>query len=112
MTPILAGVLIVLFAALGLAKLAAAPPMRAAATHLGFTTAHYRGIGALELAGATGIALGALVPALGVAAAIGLILLMLGAVGAHVRNGDAVGQVVVPLAVAGLAVAFLVSLVG
>lgn len=112
MTPVLAAVLITVFAALGIAKIAAATPMRAAAAHLGFTTTQYRGIGALELAGALGIALGAVVTPLGGAAAIGLILLMVGAAVAHVRNRDDLGRVIVPLVVAGLALAYLITLSG
>ena len=46
-------------------------------------------IGALELAGATGLLVGLWVPAIGVAAAVGLGLLMAGAIGAHLRAGDA-----------------------
>lgn len=112
MTALLAIVLIVLFAALGAAKLTAVPPMRAAAAHLGFTTAQYRGLGALEVAGAAGVAVGFVAAPLGVAAATGLVLLMLGAAGAHVRNHDPAGRVLVPLVVAGLAAAYAVTLVG
>lgn len=53
MTTALGIVLAVLFAVLGIAKLASVPAMRAAATHLGYTTDQYRVIGALEIAGAS-----------------------------------------------------------
>jgi hypothetical protein len=86
--------------------------MRAAATHLGYTVTQYRGVGGLELAGALGVALGAVVPPLGAAAAVGLTLLMVGAAGAHLRNRDGVRRLVAPLTVAVLAVAYLVTLVG
>jgi DoxX-like family len=46
-------------------------------------------IGALELAGAAGLLVGLRVPAIGIAAGVGLALLMAGAIGAHVRTGDA-----------------------
>jgi DoxX-like family len=45
-------------------------------------------IGALEVAGAMGLLVGLAVPAIGVAAAVGLGLLMAGAIGAHVRAND------------------------
>jgi hypothetical protein len=45
-------------------------------------------IGALELAGAAGLLVGLWVPPIGVAAAVGLGLLMVGAIGAHVRVSD------------------------
>jgi DoxX-like protein len=46
-------------------------------------------IGALEAAGGAGLLVGLAVPAIGVAAAAGLGLLMVGAIGAHVRASDA-----------------------
>lgn len=46
-------------------------------------------IGVLELAGAAGLLVGLWVPAIGVAAAVGLALLMAGAIGAHLRASDA-----------------------
>ena len=48
-TAILAGLLVVAFAALGSAKLAAVPAMRAKAAHVGFSVAAYRRIGLLEV---------------------------------------------------------------
>ncbi len=46
-------------------------------------------IGALELVGAAGLLVGLWVPAIGIAAAVGLALLMAGAIGAHLRVSDA-----------------------
>jgi hypothetical protein len=48
----------------------------------------WRVVGALEVAGALGLAVGLFVPALGVAAAAGLALLMIGGIGAHARAQD------------------------
>jgi len=110
MTTTLAVLLAVLFGLLGIAKLAAAPPMRAAAEHLGYTTDQYRVIGALEAAGALGLIVGFRLAGIGVAAAIGLVLLMLGAAGAHVRNRDAANRVLVPIVLAAMAAAYLISL--
>jgi hypothetical protein len=48
-TTVLAVVLVVAFAALGSAKLAAVPAMRARADHVGMSVAAYRRIGLLEI---------------------------------------------------------------
>ena len=48
----------------------------------------WRLVGALEVAGALGLAAGFVVPALGIAAAVGLALLMVGGIGAHARAQD------------------------
>jgi hypothetical protein len=109
-TTTLAIVLVAAFTLLGIAKLAALPAMRAAATHLGYTTEQYRLIGALELAGAAGIVVGSALPGIGIAAAAGLILLMLGATRAHIKNHDTPAHVVVPIAVAVIAAAYLITL--
>ena len=110
MTTALGILLAVLFAVLGIAKLAAAPAMRAAAAHLGYPTDQYRAIGALEIAGAIGTVIGLKVAGIGIAAAVGLVLLMLGAAGAHAKNHDAAARIIVPTAVAALAAAYLFSL--
>ena len=61
-TAILAGLLVVAFAALGSAKLAAVPAMRAKAEHVGFSVAAYRRIGLLEVLAVLGILVGAVGP--------------------------------------------------
>ncbi|MGI5132258.1 DoxX family protein [Pseudonocardia sp. CA-107938] len=99
------------FVLVGAAKLLALAPMRERAAHAGFSVAAYRGIGALEVAGAAGIALGLLVPVLGAAAATGLLLLLAGAVITHVRNRDAVRDLVPAAACAVLVVGYLAVLV-
>jgi uncharacterized membrane protein YphA (DoxX/SURF4 family) len=45
-------------------------------------------VGALEVAGGLGLAIGFVVPVLGIAAAVGLALLMVGGIGSHARVGD------------------------
>lgn len=110
MTTVLAVVLVVVFGVLGTAKLAAVPPMRTAAHHLGFTTDQYRFLGALELAGALGIVLGAVVAPVGIAAGVGLGLLMVGAVAAHVVRRDALPRVAPAVGVAGVAAAYVLTL--
>ncbi|WP_327098541.1 DoxX family protein [Nocardia vinacea] len=89
---VLAGVLAAEFVSFGTAKLAAVASMRKRAAHFGYSTAAYRGIGALEIAAAGGVLIGLTHPPIGVAAGIGLALLMAGAVAAHVRNGDGVPE--------------------
>ncbi|MFE7854137.1 DoxX family protein [Streptomyces sp. NPDC057403] len=108
LTVLLSGI----FLLLGSAKLAAVPAMRQAAAHVGMTTAHYRLLGAVEVAAAAGLLLGLRITALGVAASTGLVLLMAGAVVVHLRSGDPAARCL-PAAVVGvLAGAHLVLLVG
>ena len=112
--PLLAAAVLVVavFLALGSAKVLALAPLRARAAHLGFSTDAYRAIGALEIAGAAGVLLGLAVPPLGALAAVGLLLLLAGAVVAHLRNGDS-PRLLAPALVAGLlVVAYLIVLLG
>ena len=106
----LTAVVAVFFGALGLAKLVAVAPMRAAAGHLGFTVNQYRGLGVLEVGGAAGVALGLVFPPLGVASAAALVLMMVGAVISHLKAGDSV-QVAVPVATALIVAAYAIALV-
>jgi hypothetical protein len=75
------------FTALGAAKLAKTPPMRARAEHVGFTAESYQLIGAAELAGAAGVLIGLAYAPVGYAAGIGLLGLLSGAFRAHTRAG-------------------------
>jgi hypothetical protein len=111
-TTILAGVLVVAFAVAGAAKLAAVPAMRARAAHVGFSVAAYRRIGILEILGVLGLLVGALLPVIGALAAAGLLLLLGGAMIAHLRSGDGPRELA-PALVLGLAtLAFLILMVG
>jgi len=56
--------------------------------HLGVHPPVRRAIAGLEHAGAAGVIVGLWVEWAGILAAIGLILLMVGAVGCHIRAGD------------------------
>jgi hypothetical protein len=69
-------------------KIAGLPMARAAAEHFGIPWNGYRGIGVLEWAALAGLLIGLGVPALGVAAATGIVLLMIGAMIFHLRAGD------------------------
>ena len=84
----LAVLVTLIFALLGTAKIMAVPPMRYLASEAGFSVDAYRGIGVLEVAGAVGVALGLAVPLLGRIAAVGLLLLLAGALITHIRQGD------------------------
>lgn len=109
---VLAGVLIVAFAVLGSAKLAAVPAMRAKAQHVGMSVSAYRRIGLLEVLAVAGLLVGAFVPVIGALAAGGLIMLLGGAVVAHLRNGDGPRQIA-PAVVLGLvALSFLLLVLG
>ncbi|MFJ8021440.1 DoxX family protein [Streptomyces sp. NPDC096311] len=99
-----------IFAALGLAKVLALPKMRELAAEAGFSTAAYRRVGVLELAGAAGVALGPAVPLLGGLAGAGLVLLLVGAAVVHLRKGDPVGRIAPAVVCAALVVGYLVAL--
>ena len=100
----LTALVVAIFAGLGLAKVLALAPMRARAEHLGLPVDAYRAIGTLEIAGAVGVALGLVAPLLGRLAGVGLLLLLAGALAAHLRNHDGVRELA-PAVVAGLLVA-------
>ncbi|MFF4213152.1 DoxX family protein [Streptomyces sp. NPDC001796] len=101
-----------IFALLGVAKLLALGPMPEMAAHAGFSTRAYRVVGALELAGAVGVALGPAVPLCGGLAGIGLLLLLAGAVIMHVRKGDGPAKFAPALVCAALVAWYLVLLAG
>jgi uncharacterized membrane protein YphA (DoxX/SURF4 family) len=79
----------------GAAKLTGQAKMRKSAAHFGIPWLRYRLIGVAELAAAAGIVAGLWWHPLGVAAAAGLALLLLGAVITHRRAADG-GQEMAP----------------
>lgn len=91
-TIILAVLLALAFAGSGLQKLTSAKMMVEGAAHLGIPYSRYRVIGVLEILAAIGLIVGLWVAALGIAAAVGLVLLMAGALVFHLRAGDKIGQ--------------------
>lgn len=95
-------------AAAGGAKVAAVPDMRSRAAHLGFSVRSYRVIGGLELLGVAGLLAGLAWTPLGVAAAAGLVAMMIGAVVCHLRAGDHAREVVPAVVVAAAVCAVLV----
>jgi hypothetical protein len=110
-TSILAGLLVVAFAALGSAKLAAVPAMRTRAEHVGFSVSAYRRIGSLEVLAVVGLLAGAFVPVIGALAAAGILLLLGGAVGVHLRNGDGVREIAPAVILGALSLTFLILVV-
>lgn len=60
--------------------------------HLGVTPTLWRVIGALELAGVVGVLVGLAWAPIGVAAAVGLALLSVGAVAFHIRASDGLSK--------------------
>ncbi|WP_040785174.1 DoxX family protein [Nocardia pneumoniae] len=109
---VLAVVLAAFFLLVGVSKVSAVGSMRERAAHAGFSVSAYRKIGGLEIAAALGLLIGIVWWPVGVAAGIGLVLLMTGAVVIHRRTGDAVRQFA-PAVVTGLiAVGYLMTVLG
>ncbi|GGU15308.1 DoxX family protein [Lentzea flava] len=102
----------VVFLLSGAASLFALAPMRERAAHIGFSVAAYRGIGALQIAGAAGLLLGLTAPVLGALAGTGLLLLLAGALIVHARNHDRGRELVPAIVCAVLVVGYLVALGG
>jgi uncharacterized membrane protein YphA (DoxX/SURF4 family) len=88
MTTIVAVVLAVLFLLSGATKLFAHPVSVDARDKLAVPATAWSLIGSAEIAGATGVLLGLSVRPLGIAAAVGLVVVGMGAVGAHRRAHD------------------------
>ena len=105
-TIVLSVLLAAAFLGSGAAKLAGAKQSLEIRDRLGLAAGLWRSIGVLEIAAAVGLAVGLAVPALGIAAAAGLVLLLIGAIGAHARSHDlshaapAVGLVLLTIAAA------------
>jgi DoxX-like family len=89
-TIVLAVLLSLVYAGGGLQKVTGAESGLKNADHVGASHGLWKGIGALELLAVVGLLVGLAVWPLGVAAGIGLVLLMAGAVVFHVRAGDTV----------------------
>jgi DoxX-like protein len=95
----------------GSAKLLAHPKMRRAAAHFGIPWSRYRLLGAAELAAAAGILIGIRWPVLGVAAAVGMIVLLLGALLTHRRAGDPAKEAIPALLVLLLTITYLIAVI-
>jgi len=89
---ILSILLAALYLGSGIAKLTGAEAFRKDAERFGFSYGTFRIIGLLEVAAAAGLIIGLWVTALAVAAAIGLVLLMIGGFITHMRVKDPMGK--------------------
>ena len=89
------------------AKLTGQPRMRKSAAHFGIPWPRYQLIGAAELAAAAGILTGLWRHPLGLAAATGMALLLIGAVITHRRAGDSGKEAAPALAALALTIAYL-----
>ncbi len=113
---ILGALLALAFAGSGGAKLAGVGAMRESAQHLGFSFSAYRIIGVLEALGALGLIIGLwrgqhTAMFLGVAAAAGLAILMLGAFATHLRARDSLAAASPALVLALLSAAYISLLI-
>jgi uncharacterized membrane protein YphA (DoxX/SURF4 family) len=92
LSALLAPVLLVL----GSAKVIRHPMMQQNARHLGFSVPGFQLVGAFELAGGLGLILGLFWPPPGVAASVGLVLLLIGGAVAHARVRDGLLKIAFP----------------
>ena len=88
-------------------KLTGQPRMRKSAAHFGISWSRYRLIGVAELAAAAGILTGLWWHPLGVAAAAGMAVLLVGAIVTHRKAADSVKDMVPALADLVLTLAYL-----
>ena len=96
------------FGAAGVIKVLDRDPAR---KHFGYSKRQYQMIGLSELAGAGGVIIGLVstkLEWLGIAAAVGICLLMLGALMAHARVEDEGKKVIPALAMVIVAIAYIV----
>jgi hypothetical protein len=102
---VVTGLLAALFVFSSLIKLVGVRQSLAIRDHLRVKPVQWRVIGLLELAGVAGVLTGLAWAPIGVAAAIGLALLMLGAIGFHVRASDSAADTAPSVIGLGLAIA-------
>src|SRR4051794_21704863 len=89
-------------------KLSAQPKIVATANHFGIPWERYRLIGFAELVAAIGVLIGLMRIGVGVAAAGGMALLLLGALATHRRAGDDIREAIPGFVVLGICVTYLV----
>jgi hypothetical protein len=76
------------------AKLSAHPKMQASAGHFGIPWPQYRMIGVAEMLAGAGVIAGLFWPPIGIAAALGMIALLAGALATHRRAGDPIREAI------------------
>ena len=105
---VLTVILVSVLLAVAVPKLTGQVQMQDRMAHLGVSSGRTRLIGVLEVAAIVGLLLRLVWPPLGVAAAVGLVLQMIGAVMFHARAKDAFPVVVVPMVFAVVAAALAI----
>lgn len=100
-TIVLAVLLALGYGASGLQKVTGSESGLKSADHVGVSHGRWKAIGGLEILAAVGLLVGLAVWPLGVAAGIGLVLLMAGAITYHLRAGDS-AKLFGPAAIFGL----------
>ncbi|GAA1560493.1 hypothetical protein GCM10009804_16590 [Kribbella hippodromi] len=110
MVVVLAIVVGVLFIVTGGVKVLGVRQSLAVRDHLGMAPQLWRLIGLLELAGAAGVLIGLKLTVLGVLAAIGLTLLMLGAIASRVKVRDSALMIAADVVVLALVVTTAITL--
>jgi hypothetical protein len=103
----LSALLVVICAVPAAGKLLANPKMQGSAAHFGISWPRYRLIGVAELAAAAGVLAGVAGRRLGVAAAVGFTVLLVGALLAHRRAGDRPKEAVPAFVALGVTAAYL-----
>jgi hypothetical protein len=93
----------------GMAKVLGQPRMRKAAAHFGIPWRGYQLIGVAEVTAAGGVLAGLWWHALGLAAAGGVAVLLLGALASHRRVGDTVKETMPALVALVIAAAYLAA---
>jgi hypothetical protein len=91
------------------AKLRSHPKMLASANHFGIPWAHYRLIGAVEFVAAVGVLAGLFWTGLGLAAACGMALLLVGALTTHRRAGDGLKHAAPAVVALAISLAYLAA---
>ena len=107
-TPIVTILLAALFGFASSIKLLGVRQSLEVRDHLGISATNWRGIGLLELAGVIGVLVGLRWSPIGIAAAVGLALLSVGAIVSHVRASDRADQSVPAAIGVALAIAAVV----
>ena len=102
---VVTALLVAMFAFAGFIKVFGVRQSLAIRDHLGIDPTRWRLVGLLELAGATGALVGLVWAPIGIAAAVGLALLVSGAIIFHVRASDSVTDTAPAVIGLGLAVA-------
>ena len=104
----LSALLVMAYALPGVAKLGSHPKMRSSADHFGIPWSRYRLIGVAELLAAAGVLVGLIWVPIGIAAASGMTVLLVGALVVHQRSDDHPREMVPVVAVLGISLAYLV----